>query len=138
MSVQASKEGGNHRRTVRAETKKYSAVLGAHVAKTRKTLGFTQKELADRLGVSQQAVFAYETGDRRIPVFVIDKMAKIFGVTIEALLGSSSPAPGRKHRLSPKAVRHAERLQALSKSNQRFVVKIIDSLEERRGREQGT
>jgi len=135
MNPQASKVGGKQRQALRAETKKYSAMLGAHIAKTRKSLGFTQKELADRLGVSQQAVFAYEIGDRRIPVFAIDKIAKIFGITIEALLSCSTPTPGRKRRLSPRAIRHAERLQALSKSNQRFVVKIIDSLEGRGGRQ---
>jgi len=132
MSSQANKDGGRHRQTLRAETRKYSAILGAHIAKTRKSLGFTQKELADRLGVSQQAVFAYEIGDRRVSVLVLDKLARIFGVTIEALIRLSSSPPVRKRRLSPKAMRHAERLQALSKSHQRFVLKIIDSLEERR------
>lgn len=132
MSSQAIKNGDRHRQTFRAETKKYFALLGAHIAKTRKSLGFTQKELADRLGVSQQAVFAYEIGDRRVSVLVLDKLAKIFGVTIEALVRFSAPPPVRKQRLSPRAIRHAERLQSLSKSHQRFVVKIIDNLEERR------
>ena len=77
-------------------------------------------------------MFAYEIGDRRVSVLALDKLAKIFGVTIEALVCFSSPPPVRRRRLSPKAMRHAERLQALSKSHQRFVLKIIDSLEERR------
>lgn len=39
------------------------------------------------------------------------------------------PARSKKRRLSPRAMRHAERLQALSKTQQRFVLRIIDVLE---------
>lgn len=69
----------------------------------------TQAELARALGVSQQAVFAYDLGD---------------------LMRLTKPARVPKRRLSPRATRHAARLQALSKTTQRFVIRIIDLLEE--------
>lgn len=61
---------------IRAESKRYFAALGAHVARLRRERGMTQAELARALGVSQQAVFAYEIGDRRISVLVLARMAR--------------------------------------------------------------
>ena len=89
----------------------------------------TQAELARALGVSQQAVFAYEIGDRRISVLVLERLARMFRLNIDQFLGFA-PEPVKKGRLSPRAMRHAERLQALSKTQQRFIVRILDVLEE--------
>lgn len=114
---------------IKAETVRYSAMLGARVTRLRKALGMTQAELARAIGVSQQAVFSYELGDRRISVLVLARLAKVFRVPIADLIGLA-PAY-REGRLSPKAMRHAERLQALRRTDQRFVVKIIDLLEDR-------
>jgi transcriptional regulator with XRE-family HTH domain len=113
--------------SVRAQSRKYFAALGAYVAQRRKSMGYTQAELARALGVSQQAVFAYELGDRRISILVLEKMAKVLGVGVEEMIGFHHPR-ARKQRLSPRAIRHAERLQALPKTAQRFVIKIIDTL----------
>jgi len=115
---------------IRAESKRYFVALGAHVTRLRKERGMTQAELARALGVSQQAVFAYEIGDRRISVLVLARMAKVFSISIEMLMAASQPTHGSKRRLSPRAIRHAERLMALTKTQQRFVVRIIDVLED--------
>lgn len=115
---------------IRAESKQYFAALGAHISQHRKARGMTQVELARAIGVSQQAVFAYELGDRRVSVLVLTKIAKAFTVPVEELIGMTKLLRLRKGRLSPKAIRHAERLQALTKTQQRFVVRIIDVLED--------
>lgn len=118
---------------IRAESKAYFAALGARITLLRKSQGYTQAELARAIGVSQQAVFAYELGDRRVSVLVLAKVAKIFATSLEELAGFTQPLHPRKGRLSPKAIRHAERLQALSKTQQRFVIRILDALEARTG-----
>lgn len=115
--------------TIKAESRSYFTALGAHVGQLRKARGMTQAELARAIGVSQQAVFAYELGDRRISVLVLLKIARVFGVTVQELIAMAKPTHSRKRRLSPRAERHAQRLQALSKTQQRFVVRIIDTLE---------
>lgn len=116
---------------IKAESRRYFAALGAHITLLRKARGMTQAELARAIGVSQQAVFAYELGDRRVSVLVLTKIAKAFAVSVEDLIGMAKPLLARKQRLSPRAMRHAERLQALPKTQQRFVVRIIDALEDR-------
>jgi transcriptional regulator with XRE-family HTH domain len=114
---------------IKHESRAYFKALGAHVSMLRKAQGMTQAELARAIGVSQQAVFAYELGERRISVLILAKIAKVFGVPVEELMGMGKPVHVRKGRLSPRAERHAQRLQALTKTQQRFVVRIIDTLE---------
>jgi len=115
---------------IKKESRVYFAALGKRVTQLRKSRGMTQAELARALGVSQQAVFAYEMGDRRISVLVLERLARLFRLNIDQFLGFAPEPPVRKRRLSPRAMRHAERLQALSKTQQRFVVRILDVLEE--------
>jgi transcriptional regulator with XRE-family HTH domain len=118
---------------IRAESKRYFTALGAHITQLRKARGMTQAELARGIGVSQQAVFAYELGERRTSVLVLAKIAKAFGVPVEELICMSKPMSARKGRLSPRCMRHAERLQSLSKTEQRFLVRILDVLEAANG-----
>ena len=114
---------------IKKESRAYFTALGKRVTQLRKSRGMTQAELARALGVSQQAVFAYEIGDRRISAIVLERVARLFRLTMDQLLGFA-PEPIRKGRLSPRVMRHAERLQALSKTQQRFIARIIDVLEE--------
>lgn len=100
----------------------------------RKSRGMTQAELARAIGVSQQAVFAYELGERRVSVLILTKIAKVFTVSVEEMAGLSKPPRIPKGRLSPRAMRHAERLQALSKTQQRFIIRILDVLEQSNAR----
>lgn len=45
----------------------------------------TQAELARAIGVSQQSVFAYELGDRRVSVLIVSKLASVFKIPVEEL-----------------------------------------------------
>jgi transcriptional regulator with XRE-family HTH domain len=112
---------------IKAESRAYFRALGATITERRKEIGMTQAELARALGVSQQTVFAYELGGRRVSLLIVAKLARIFQISVEELIGMSKvPRPHR--RLSPAGMRHAERYQQLSKTEQRFVKKIIDVL----------
>ena len=122
---------------IKQESRVYFKALGARVTMMRKARGMTQAELARAIGVSQQAVFAYELGERRISVLVFSKLAKIFAVSVEEMVGLSKPVRLPKGRLSPRCVRHAGRLQALTKTQQRFVIRIIDVLEDSNSRRGG-
>jgi transcriptional regulator with XRE-family HTH domain len=114
---------------IHVESKQYFASLGKHIALRRKSQQMTQAELARAVGVSPQAVFAWEIGDRRVSVLVLAKLAKLFASSTDDLIGMATAVRVQKGRISPKAIRHAQRLQALSKTSQRFVIRIIDVLE---------
>lgn len=53
----------------------------------RTTRKVTQKELADYLHVSQNAVFNWENGKREPSIDVIEKIADYFGVSYSSMMG---------------------------------------------------
>jgi transcriptional regulator with XRE-family HTH domain len=120
--------------SIKAESRPYFRALGKHIATLRKEIGMTQAELSRALGCSQQTVFAYELGDRRVSVLMLVKIARIFDTSVEELSGLKMQIRP-KRRLSPAGARHAERFQQLSKTQQRFVKRIIDVLLEQNGRQ---
>ena len=52
--------------------------------------GLTQKQLADKLNVSQNAIYNWENGKRQPDFQTLEKLAKIFDVNIDFLLGSNT------------------------------------------------
>lgn len=115
--------------TMKSESKAYFRALGVRIMQLRKQQGFTQAELARAIEVSQQTVGAMELGDRRVTLPLVSKLAKVLVVSVEELIGITSPMRARARRRSPKIERHAARIQRLTKTQQRFVVRIIDVLE---------
>ena len=59
---------------------------GALIAARRKALGMTQKQLAERLLVSDKAVSKWETGTADPSTSNLLALAKLFGVPAEELL----------------------------------------------------
>ena len=56
----------------------------------RDRAGLSQMELADRLGVSRQAVSRWESGDTTPSVDKLKSLAKIYGVSLDWLLGDTA------------------------------------------------
>lgn len=115
--------------TIKLDSRIYFAALGKRITELRKSRGYTQAEFARALGVSQQAVFAYEIGDRRVSVLILERIAKLYCISTDQVLGRMQERTAPNRRLSPRAMRHAERIQRLSKTAQRFVIRIVDTLE---------
>lgn len=67
--------------------------IGARIAALRKARHWTQKELADRLQVTDKAVSKWETGVNCPDLSLWQPLAALFGVPLLALLGlESEPA----------------------------------------------
>lgn len=64
------------------------AKFGAFVAELRKEKGITQKELADKLCISDKAISKWETGNSIPDVSLLVPLAEILGVTVTELLES--------------------------------------------------
>lgn len=63
--------------------------------------GYSQNEIAEMLGISQPAYANYERGAREADYEALSKLAEIFDVSIDYLLGRETPEPDyewmRKH-----------------------------------------
>lgn len=66
--------------------------VGANISKCRKAAGMTQTEVADRLGLSFQAVSNWERGQSCPDIANLMALAELFGVSVDRLLGSERAA----------------------------------------------
>jgi len=82
---------------------------------------------AERLAVSQQAVTAYENGQRRVPISMLPPLADTFGVTVEELIGTPTKRTGKRGP-APKLQQQLEQLSRLPKAQQKLVSQVIDSV----------
>lgn len=68
--------------------------FGGYVALLRKKADITQSELADKLGVSGQAVSNYESGESFPEVTILSGLADFFGITVSQLIAAGEPTDG--------------------------------------------
>ena len=61
--------------------------FGERLQKLRNDLNMTQKELAEKLDIKQQAISSYEQGTSKPKNDVIIKISKIFNISIGYLMG---------------------------------------------------
>lgn len=84
--------------------------------------------MAERLGVSQQTIQAYEPGKRRIQVAALPKLARLLSTALEELFGQQQETTARKRVPAPKWQQQLEAIDQLPKSQQKFVAQMLDAL----------
>ncbi len=100
--------------------------LGKRVASLRKESGMTQVQLAETLTISQQLIAAYEAGTRKIPASMLPRLATLFAVSLEELLGVKK-LPAKR---GPASVlqRQIEQVRIMPRAKQKFVTEMLDAL----------
>ncbi len=85
--------------------------LGKRIMQHRKRLGMTQEQLAERVGVSAQAVSKWENDLSCPDITLLPQLAEIFGISVDELLGKEP---------SGSAVKTAEPVEASSERGKSF------------------
>lgn len=67
--------------------------LGKRISFHRKKLAMTQDQLADKLGVTAQAVSKWENDQSCPDIAILPRLAGIFGITTDELLGKAQEEP---------------------------------------------
>ncbi len=65
--------------------------LARNLVDLRREKNLTQKEVAEKIGVSASAIGFWETGINEPKATYLMKIAKFFGITIDELVGSDNP-----------------------------------------------
>ena len=73
--------------------------IGTQIGAYRKKLGMTQEVLAQKLGVTNQAVSKWESDQCCPDVALLPKLADVFGITIDALFGRTGGKTERSSSL---------------------------------------
>lgn len=75
--------------------------LGENLQKLRKEAGLSQEEVAARLYLSRQSVSKWENDNAEPGVDNLKALAKLYGVTVDELVGNVPEPEKRKTRFSP-------------------------------------
>lgn len=110
--------------------RQFTKELGRRLAQLRQDAGLTQQAMAAELGVAQQTLAHYEVGRLRLPVVLVPKVAALFGVPTDVLLGvtSARTAAQGKRGPTPKLQRQLERVSRLPKAQQQVVLAMLDGV----------
>lgn len=115
---------------VRSTERDYFRALGRRIKQLREKHGMAQHELARLLEVSQQTVFSYEGGHRRVRLDMIPTLMMALQVECDVLLGLrplASLAPPEA-RVSPQVLRLAEDISQLTKDDRRIIIRMVEAL----------
>lgn len=97
----------------------------------RKESGYTQEQLAERLGVSRQAVAKWESGETLPDIGICVKLSQLYGTTIDALvhhkLANDDPENG-KYILGTAQVNNKGQITLPKKAREIFNINAGDNL----------
>ena len=68
------------------------------VRNLREDKDLTQREVAQRLGMSQTGYSKYETGKNDIPTDILNKLADFYGTSVDYLLGRTNTKTPYPHK----------------------------------------
>lgn len=99
--------------------------FGQRLARIRKEKGYTQVELADKMGIIQVLISDYERDKLRPYHDMVARFAQAMGVTADELLGLKSPK-SKGNAPSLKILRRVKKIEALPVTQQKVLLKNID------------
>ena len=77
----------HYRKVLEQVTGEFSKFFGDRLRKARYLKEMSQVEVAKEMGVVQNSISRYERGEREPPLYLIHRFAKLYGVTVEYLMG---------------------------------------------------
>ena len=105
----------------------FFARLRSRMAELRKARNITQVQLTETVNISRQTINPYEMGPRRIPVFSSPILATTLAVSMEEPVGSPQHV-AKKRDPALRLHQEIERIQQLTKTQQRLVMQVIDTV----------
>lgn len=101
--------------------------LGERIGKLRKDKKLTQAELAQQVNVGQKLISDYELNKLRPNYEIIIKLALALEITTDELLGLKNIKTNGKNKPSKKIIRRMEKIGTLPVSQQKFILRTLDS-----------
>ena len=105
-----------------------SEPLADRIARLRRERGYSQSELAERIGIIQALVSDYETGKLRLSADMALRFARALEVSTDDLLQPRKTARHQALKPSRKVLRRLELIETLPTHHQQAVLKSIDMM----------
>lgn len=104
--------------------------FGARLAALRKQAGISQTALAQEIGISQRMMAYYEGPTAFAPANLLPAMARVLGVSIEALLGTET-AKRKTKAVDTRMQRRLQQIASLPTEERRQIMQLVDAFIER-------
>ena len=109
--------------------------IGNYIQNLRKKAGLTQKDLADKLNISFQAVSKWETGESLPDTGILLDLADILGTSVDKLLCGGAVVAGERGLMKLEDVKtgfaHLEDIGRLFGANCTFFTGMIEGINEK-------
>lgn len=103
--------------------------FGARMARLRKDAGFSQRDLARELGVTQRMIAYYEAHSEHPPAHLLPALVEIFGVSTDELLGLKPLKPARP--ANQRLLQRLRQIEKLPPKEKKQLLGLIDAFLER-------
>jgi len=100
---------------------------GQRLARLRKERGFTQVEIAERVGIIQALVSDYELDKLRLNAEMVVRFATALEITTDELLKPEGSKAPLRRKPSLRMLRRLEKIESLPAHQQTTLLKTIDT-----------
>ena len=101
--------------------------VGQRLARLRKERGWTQVELAERVGIIQSLISDYERDRLRMNPGMVVRFAGALEITTDELLQPNAQKHSLRHKPSLRVLRRLEKIEKLPAHQQSTLLKTIDT-----------
>ena len=107
-----------------------SETIGHRLARIRKARGYTQVDLAEKIGIVQNLVSDYERDKLRLHAEMVVRFAQALEVTSDELLGLSTvkSKQTKKDKVPLRLLRRLKKLEQLPAAKQKSILHTFDLL----------
>ncbi len=102
--------------------------FGQRLIQIRKTMGLTQTELGDRIGVSQRIIYHYEHKAEYPPTPKLIELAQALNMSVDELLGIESSNDKAYQDIKPMLAKKLRRASQLPTNDLKALSTFIDAL----------
>lgn len=100
--------------------------FGERLARLRQAAGFSQRELARELDISQRMVAYYEGETEYPPAHLLPVLAQTLGVTTDQLLGLEPARPSGRER-DTRLWRRFRQIEKLPAAQRKPIIQVLDA-----------
>jgi transcriptional regulator with XRE-family HTH domain len=94
----------------------------------RKEKGWSQGQLAMKLGVHPQHISRYETGNSNPSADALGKLAEVFGVSVDYLLNNDADDSGAYMIKDKQLLKYFEEVDRMNEDDKKIIKGLIESM----------
>lgn len=102
--------------------------LGRRIQELRKNNNITQQELGLKINISLPQIVRYETKDVQPPADVLNRLAEVFGVSIDYIVNGNTSEKAQQTLKDAEIIKEFQKIEILPEEEKKTIIKVISAL----------